>query len=190
MRTAPRPVAPLVALIAGTAFAASLGNQLRIVDDVYRAITTVRDMHSLGIALEDYRIDHNRYPVVSSSVELRPLLQGRYATLIATDSKGDAVEPSTSHRVTAPLHSSASNAPVQVRRAILNPGQPGIKGVSRSPKRAQRKPRSRRQRQPSANHAPGEEGGSSPARGWGLSGVEGPTPGRRCLPEKRRHLRS
>lgn len=82
MRIALPVVALLVAMIAGTIVAANLDSQPRIVDDVYHAITTVRDMHSLGASLEAYYVDNKRYPAVESSLELKALLQGRYATLL------------------------------------------------------------------------------------------------------------
>ncbi len=75
----------LAATFVGTVVAATLDLQSRIVDDVYHAITTVRDMYSLGVSLEAFRLDNKRYPNVKSSVELKAALQGRYAAVLATD---------------------------------------------------------------------------------------------------------
>jgi hypothetical protein len=85
MKFALRVIMLLGATIAGTIMAAGLDGQPRIVDDVYHAITTVRDMHSLGVSLEAYYVDHKTYPAVSTGAELKALLQGRYTTVLATD---------------------------------------------------------------------------------------------------------
>lgn len=54
------------------------GSNQIVVDDCYHAITTVRDMYSLAIALEAYGADHGKYPVVQGVDELRPLLAPAY----------------------------------------------------------------------------------------------------------------
>ena len=68
----------ILTIVIGSTTAGILDRQPGIVDDVYHAMTTVRDMYSLGIALEAYHIDNSRYPDVDSVEELRPLLEGRY----------------------------------------------------------------------------------------------------------------
>lgn len=44
-----------------------------IVDDVYHAITTVRDMYSVGVALEAYHQDNGRYPAADLRTALEPV---------------------------------------------------------------------------------------------------------------------
>ena len=85
MRNAATAFPIIGAMILGTCILGAAHSQPVLVDDVYHAITTVRDMHSLGVSLEAYYADHKRYPAADASSELKPILQGRYTTILATE---------------------------------------------------------------------------------------------------------
>lgn len=55
-----------------------------VVDDMYHAVTTMRDVNSLGIALEAYWKDHKSYPQVSNMTGCVNLLMPRYAARLET----------------------------------------------------------------------------------------------------------
>lgn len=67
-----------IVLACAFALAAGAGEEVAV-DDQYHAVTTLRDLNSLGVALEAYYRDHGAYPKVATTEELRKLLEPRYA---------------------------------------------------------------------------------------------------------------
>jgi hypothetical protein len=80
------PISCSIAAVLGLTCAslASDASPTSPVDDQYHAVTAMRDMNSLGIAIEAYARDHGAYPVVASVENLRALLEPRYAARLET----------------------------------------------------------------------------------------------------------
>ena len=81
-----RPLACFVLVLAANAAgaAAPCTEARTAVDDQYHAVTAMRGMNSLGIAIEAYARDHGSYPAVATVEELRSLLQPSYAANLET----------------------------------------------------------------------------------------------------------
>jgi hypothetical protein len=64
-----------------------------VVDDMYHAVTTMRDVNSFGVALEAYWKDHKAYPSASSAAECLKFLVPNYAAhLESRDAWGSDIQ--------------------------------------------------------------------------------------------------
>lgn len=91
----------MVTAIGGYAGQPSADGKAAVVDDMYHAVTTLRDVNSLGIAIEAYRLDHKEYPRVATAAELVKLLAPIYAAhLESQDAWGTEVKymPAPDHQ--------------------------------------------------------------------------------------------
>jgi hypothetical protein len=92
----------IVAAFGGWGWQSRAGGQPRVVvDDLYHAVTTLRDVNSLGIAVEAYWQDHREYPRVTTAAELVKLLAPTYAAhLESQDAWGTDIKylPSPDHQ--------------------------------------------------------------------------------------------
>ena len=69
----------MIAAIGGIGGALRAESKTAVVDDMYHAVTTLRDVNSLGISIEAYWRDHKEYPRVETAAELVKLLAPSYA---------------------------------------------------------------------------------------------------------------
>ena len=74
----------MVTAIGGFAGAPRAEGKTAVVDDMYHAVTTLRDVSSLGIAIEAYWQDHKEYPRATTVAELVKLLSPSYAAHLET----------------------------------------------------------------------------------------------------------